>query len=154
VDGAGDEYFWGTIGFFCGARKKIRSSPLRQHRSVVDGGTPRGGVPPRGDPPLGGPPPLIKDRFFRKIRKRRCTKPVYAHFGPQKPCFWGGTQNDRFWPFVGVLGGIPGIPPYRGRFEKQIVPLLGCLRKCNQPHRRTYAISEPWSYSLTNIVRC
>jgi len=22
--------FWGTIGFFCGARKKIRSSPLRQ----------------------------------------------------------------------------------------------------------------------------
>jgi hypothetical protein len=46
------KYFWGTIGFFCGARKKIRSSPSA---SVIGlslmGGPPRGGVPPRGGPP-------------------------------------------------------------------------------------------------------
>jgi hypothetical protein len=46
------KFCWGTIGFFCGARKKIRSSPLRQ-ASVWR----CWGVPPRGGPPEGGNPP-------------------------------------------------------------------------------------------------
>jgi len=113
------KYFGGSIGFFLRSEeKKFDRPPCVSHRSVVEGGTPRGGVPPRGGPPLGGSPPLIKDRIFRKIRKRRCTKPAIRAFWTPKTLIWGGTQNDRFWPFLGVLGGIPGIPPYRGRFEK------------------------------------
>jgi len=101
VDGAGIKYFWGTIGFFCGARKKIRIVPLA---SVID-------LSLMGGPPLGGSPPLIKDRFFRKIRKRNALSRPYAHFGPQKPCFWGGTQNRTFLAVFRGFVGYPGDTP-------------------------------------------
>jgi hypothetical protein len=55
------------------------------------GPPPLGGPPPRGAPPsAGGSPPLIKDRFFRKIRKRRCTKPAIRAFWTPKTLFLGG----------------------------------------------------------------
>jgi hypothetical protein len=106
------KYFWGTIGFSCGARKKSRSAPLRQSSVCRCGGDPPvGGSPLGGDPPRGGPPLLSKTDFFEKFEKEDALSRPYAHFGPQKPCLWGGTQNDRFWPFLGVLGGTPILNP-------------------------------------------
>jgi hypothetical protein len=75
------------------------------------GGAPPGGTPPGGTP-LGGSPALLSmTDFFVKFVKDDALSRPYAPFGPQKPCVWGGTQNDRFWPFLGVLGGTPGVPP-------------------------------------------
>ena len=52
--------------------------------------------PPEGGPPqTGGAPPLIKDRFFRKIAKRRCTRTDIR------------SKNGLFWPF---LGGVQKGP--------------------------------------------
>jgi hypothetical protein len=55
-------------------------------------GAPRVGGPPLGGPPLwGAPPPLLsKTDFFEKFEKEDALSRPYAHFGPQKPCFWGG----------------------------------------------------------------
>jgi hypothetical protein len=76
------------------------------------GGPPEGGSPLGGTPPYGGVPPLLsKTDFFEKFEKEDALSRPYAHFVPQKPCFWGGTQNDRFWPLLGVLGGYPGDTP-------------------------------------------
>jgi hypothetical protein len=112
VDGAGDYIFLGAVGFFLRGAKKISFVPLASVLGLwLLGAPPRGGVPPRGGPPLGGGPPLLsKTECVEKFEKEDALSRPYAHFGPQKPCFWGGTQNDRFWPFLGVLGGIPGIP--------------------------------------------
>ena len=78
-----------------------------------------GGTPPEGGSQGGVPPhpPLIKDRFFEKMAKRRCTKPdidaffaIFGHFlgffgPPPKTPFFGG--------FGGVGGGTPkSTPPY------------------------------------------
>jgi len=91
------------------------------------GGPPEGGSPLGGDPPLGGVPPLLsKTDFFEKFEKEDALSRPYAHFGPQKPCFWGGTQNRRFWPFLGVLGVSRGYPPYIGRFEKNKSSPMSC----------------------------
>jgi hypothetical protein len=67
----------GSLEIFFAHRRKKNS--IVSLASVSDlstwpppwGSTGRGGTPPRA-----GPPPLIKDRFFRKMRKRRCTKPA------------------------------------------------------------------------------
>jgi len=88
----------GRSDFFAVREKKFDRPPCVSHRSVVDGGTPRGGVPP-GGPPLGGSPPLLsKTDFFEKFEKDDALSRPYAHFGPQKPCFWGGV------PKIGVFG--------------------------------------------------
>jgi len=113
------KYFWGSIGFFARGEKNSIDPLSAGNRSVFEGGTPLGGSPPkRGGPPLGGVPPLLsKTDFFEKFEKEDALSRPYAHFWAQKPCFWGGTQKGRFWPFLGVLGGTPGVPPKWGRSD-------------------------------------
>jgi hypothetical protein len=82
--------FWGTLGFCCGARKKIRSSPSA---SVIGlslmGGPPEGGSPLGGTPPRGGPPLLSKTDFIENFEKEDALSRPSAHFGPQNPVFGG-----------------------------------------------------------------
>jgi hypothetical protein len=79
------------------------------------GPPPLGGVTPLGgDPPRGGPPPLIKDRFYRKIRKRRGTKPAIRAFWTPKTLFLGVPPKSSILAVFRGFGGYPGGTPQIG----------------------------------------
>jgi hypothetical protein len=89
------------------------------------GGPPEGGSPLGGDPPLGGSPPLIKDSFFRKIRKRRCTKPAIRAFWTPKTLFLGGYPKSTFLAVFRGFGGYPGdTPPIGDDLKNKSSPML------------------------------
>jgi hypothetical protein len=106
------KYLWGSIGFFCVAQKNS-IDPLR---AVIDRSL-RGGGPPKG-----GTPPLIKDRFFRKIRKRRCTKPAIRSFWTPKTLFLGGPPKSSFLAVFRGFGGYPRGTPHLGVGPTEIGP--------------------------------
>ena len=72
-----------------------------------------GGTPPEGGSQGGVPPtpPLIKDRFFEKKAKRRCTKTDIRAFFAIFGHFLGFFGPPPKTPFFGVLGGVGGYPP-------------------------------------------
>jgi hypothetical protein len=85
--------------------------------STKSGFVKRGGTPPRGGPPQGGPPPRgvpphsTQTDISEKFDKEDALSRPYGLFGLQNYFFWGYPLNRRFWPFLGVLGGTPGVPP-------------------------------------------
>jgi len=92
--------------------------------SVIDlslmGGPPEGGSPLGGDPIGGSPPLLSKTDFFEKFEKEDALSRPYAHFGPQKPCFWGGYPKSTFLAVFRGFVGYPGdTPPIHDGFVKK-----------------------------------
>jgi hypothetical protein len=144
----------GRDQFFLRHAQKNHSSPPAPYSLVVCvvGLPPLGGPPPRwGVPPIGGgPPPLSPTVFLEKFATDEALGRPAAHFGPQKPCFWGYPQNRRFWPFLGVLGVPPRGDPLFGSIDRIGSTPTDIFVRFNQPHRRSYALSEPGSNSKHN----